>query len=108
MWSAKASNDGAGPSKISTAPTCMCASAPSWARNDASIAVSRSPCCCAIRVLRVEKQERERTNRARGSARASSDQHGEEPGGQRENQHAGERALVAATVGEALEERPAR
>src|SRR3954471_22011821 len=48
MCAQKSSNAGAGPSKIVTAPTCMCEHGPSCARNDASTAVSRSPCACAI------------------------------------------------------------
>src|SRR4051812_47504542 len=49
MCPARSSYDGAGPSKIVTAPTCMCDVALSWARKDASIAVSRSPCAWATR-----------------------------------------------------------
>src|SRR3954469_19082590 len=41
-------NDGGGPSKSITAPMCMWAFGPSWARKDASTAVSRSPCACAM------------------------------------------------------------
>ena len=46
--SRKSSNGGGGPSKIVSAPMCMCDDGPSWCRNDASSAVSRSKCSWAI------------------------------------------------------------
>src|SRR3954447_476611 len=48
MPSRNSSNGGGGPSSTTTAPTCMCDDSDSCARNDASIAVSRSRCSCAI------------------------------------------------------------
>src|SRR4051794_15421371 len=48
MCAARAAYDGTGPSRIVTAPLCMCDASCSWARNDARPAGSRSPCACAI------------------------------------------------------------
>src|SRR4051794_6448112 len=53
MWVRKSSYAGAGPSKISTAPTCMWLFARSWARKEASTAERRSPWVCAIRAKRT-------------------------------------------------------
>ena len=33
---------------VAIAPMCMCVASPSWCRNAASIALSRSRCCCAM------------------------------------------------------------
>src|SRR5436853_6641023 len=46
MCSSDSSRLVGGPSKIITPPTCMCELSRSPARNDASIAESRSMCCC--------------------------------------------------------------
>src|SRR4051794_27046110 len=46
--SSTSANGGGGPSNRASAPTCMCELGPSWARNDASSAVRRSKCCCAM------------------------------------------------------------
>src|SRR5215217_1049040 len=46
--SSTSGNGGGGPSNRASAPTCMCELEPSWARNDASSAVRRSKCCCAM------------------------------------------------------------
>src|SRR5829696_794544 len=49
MCAANSSRLGGGPSKITSAPTCMCDACFSWWRNEASIAVRRSLCAwCAI------------------------------------------------------------
>src|SRR3954452_16621841 len=90
MWFRKSSYAGAGPSKISTAPTCMWLFARSCARNEASVAESRSPCACAIRRKRIRSGD-----------------HAAEARHRREDQHAGEHRLVAAGGGEAGEEAPA-
>src|SRR3954471_5847919 len=46
MWATNSSRDGGGPSKITSAPTCMCEACFSCARKDASTALRRSlwPC----------------------------------------------------------------
>src|SRR3954454_4601760 len=47
MCSANSAVPGAGPSKMTSAPTCMCDACFSWCRKEASIALKRSlwPCC---------------------------------------------------------------
>ena len=42
MCARRSSCDGGGPSKIITAPMCMCEPRFSWSRNDTSIGLSRS------------------------------------------------------------------
>src|SRR5688572_23104240 len=50
MWARKSSRAGGGPSKTSTAPTCMCDSCSSRCRNDASTELNRSLCVVAMGV----------------------------------------------------------
>ena len=44
MCARRSACDGGGPSKVITAPMCMCDPRFSWSRNDTSIGLSRSMC----------------------------------------------------------------
>src|SRR5918912_3919396 len=96
MWLQKSRYAGGGPSNRATAPMCMCEFGPSCARNAASTAVSRSPCCWPMIAL-----PREALRLPSGRERA------DEPDAHRDDQHDGEHELVAIAAGQPGEQRAA-